>query len=49
VVVPPGKHIVEMRYRNPLVAAGGAVSLATLLALILGARRKRVAATIAAT
>ena len=34
VVIPnAGRHVVEMRYRNPLVAAGAAISLATLLAL----------------
>jgi hypothetical protein len=34
VVVPErGKHVVEMRYRNPLIAAGGAISAASLLAL----------------
>lgn len=31
--VPRGRHVVEMRYRNPLLAAGGAVTAATLLAL----------------
>jgi uncharacterized membrane protein YfhO len=39
VVVPPGRHVVEMRYRNPLVAAGAAVSAATLLALLLFMKR----------
>jgi hypothetical protein len=34
-----GKHIVEMRYRNPLFAAGGAISVVTLAALLLAARR----------
>ncbi len=33
VVVPQGRHTVEMRYRNPLVIAGGAISLAALVAL----------------
>jgi hypothetical protein len=34
VAVPgPGRHVVEMRYRNPLVLAGGMVSLLSLLAL----------------
>jgi hypothetical protein len=37
--VPAGRHVVEMRYRNPLIAAGAAVSLAALLALALVARR----------
>jgi hypothetical protein len=41
VVIPTaGAHVVEMRYRNPLLAAGGAVSVATLLALGLLARRR---------
>jgi len=44
VVVPAGRHVVEMRYRNPLVAAGGAVSLATLLALGLAMTRRKEAA-----
>ncbi|HET8796680.1 MAG TPA: hypothetical protein VFO89_03275, partial [Thermoanaerobaculia bacterium] len=39
VVVPAGRHVVEMRYRNPLIAAGGAVSAAALLGLLLFARR----------
>ncbi len=41
VSVPAGRHIVEMRYRNPLFAAGGAVSMATLLALLWLALRAR--------
>jgi uncharacterized membrane protein YhdT len=32
-VVPAGAHTIEMRYRNPLIAAGGAISLLTLIAL----------------
>jgi hypothetical protein len=35
VVVPPGRHRVEMRYRNPLIAIGAAISLATALALLV--------------
>jgi len=35
IFVPRGAHIVEMRYHNPLIAAGGAVSIAALLALVL--------------
>jgi uncharacterized membrane protein YfhO len=31
--VPAGRHVVEMTYRNPLVIAGAAISLASLLAL----------------
>lgn len=42
VIVPDaGRHVVEMRYRNPLFAAGGAISIATLLALVLLARMNR--------
>jgi hypothetical protein len=41
VAVPPGRHVVELRYRNPLIAIGGAVSLVTLLALVFAARRRR--------
>lgn len=34
VVIPAaGRHVVEMRYRNPLVAVGGTISLLSLLAL----------------
>jgi len=33
VSVPAGRHVVEMRYRNPLIAVGAAISLASLLAL----------------
>jgi hypothetical protein len=35
VVVPAGRHVVEMRYRNPLIAVGAATSVATLFALAL--------------
>jgi hypothetical protein len=41
VIVPaPGRHVVEMRYRNPLIAAGGGVSLAALLALLMFGRQR---------
>ncbi len=40
VVVPAGHHIVEMQYRNPLIAIGAAISIAGLLALVLAARRQ---------
>jgi hypothetical protein len=33
VVVPAGRHRVEMRYRNPTIAIGAAISAAALLAL----------------
>jgi hypothetical protein len=34
VIVPTaGRHVIEMRYRNPLIIAGGAISIAALLAL----------------
>ena len=36
VVVPAGEHVVEFRYRNPLVAVGlGVTTLALLLALVV--------------
>ncbi|HEX8408684.1 MAG TPA: hypothetical protein VF883_07465 [Thermoanaerobaculia bacterium] len=35
IVVPAaGRHVVEMRYRNPLIAVGAAMSIAALLALV---------------
>jgi hypothetical protein len=45
VVVPRGRHVVEMRYRNPLIAAGAAVSAATLLALLFAGWRRGAAST----
>jgi membrane protein YfhO len=33
VVVPPGTHTVELRYRNPLIGISGAVTLLTLFGL----------------
>jgi uncharacterized membrane protein YfhO len=42
IVVPRGRHLVTMRYRNPLIAAGAAISLATLLALLFFGVRRRV-------
>ena len=33
IVVPAGQHVIEMRYRNPLVLVGAIVSLLTLAAL----------------
>jgi uncharacterized membrane protein YfhO len=35
VFIPPGRHRVSFRYRNPLIAAGAAISAATLLGLAL--------------
>jgi hypothetical protein len=40
--VPPGKHVIEMRYANPLIAASGAISLASLLGLFLFVRRSTI-------
>jgi hypothetical protein len=42
IVVPAGAHVVEWRYRNPLVAAGFAVSAIALLGAVLAMRRRRV-------
>ncbi|HYM62726.1 MAG TPA: hypothetical protein VEZ11_17715 [Thermoanaerobaculia bacterium] len=33
--IPPGRHRVVMRYRNPLVVAGAAISLSALLVIVL--------------
>jgi len=42
-VVPPGSHVIEMRYNNPLVWIGIAISLLTLAALgLLAAGKVRV-------
>nr|MDQ3283902.1 YfhO family protein [Acidobacteriota bacterium] len=41
VVVPRGRHLVVMRYRNPMIAAGAAISAATLLALLFFGLRRR--------
>jgi hypothetical protein len=38
-VIPPGRHVVEMRYRNPVVLAGLATSAVALLALLAAALR----------
>jgi hypothetical protein len=42
VTVPPGRHVVTMRYRNPLIALGAAISAVTLLGLVFLARRESV-------
>ncbi len=39
VVSEAGRHVVEMRYRNPLIPIGGAITIVTLLALLMLARR----------
>lgn len=43
IVVPPGRHVVEMRYHNPLIPIGGAVTLGALLciAFLVGRRPSR--------
>ena len=40
-VVPAGTHTIAMRYRNPLIPIGGAISLMTVLALAGAAWRRR--------
>ena len=45
VVVPRGRHVVEMRYHNPLIAAGAAVSIATMLVMLFAGWRSRQAIT----
>ena len=44
VVVPAGRHAVTMQYRNPLIPAGAAVSVATLLAMVMLVRRATIRA-----
>lgn len=44
--VPAGTHVIEMQYVNPLIAAGGAISLASLLALVLFARSRPIDARV---
>ena len=39
-VVPPGPHRIEMRYRNPLVSIGAAISVLTLAALLFVSVRR---------
>ena len=39
VVVPAGRHRVEMRYRNPLVLIGAAISLLALCAAAIATVR----------
>jgi uncharacterized membrane protein YfhO len=39
--LPPGEHVVEARYRPPGLLAGGAISIASLIALLLLSRRGR--------
>ncbi|MFA6955021.1 MAG: hypothetical protein WC538_04030 [Thermoanaerobaculia bacterium] len=46
IVVPAGAHVVELRYRNPLVAAGFAVTATALFGAFLGMRRRRTGTTI---
>lgn len=35
VIVPPGAHVIDMRYRNPLIRTGGIVSLVSLLGMLV--------------
>lgn len=35
IILPPGHHSVRMRYTNPLVKVGGAISLLTVLAMLV--------------
>ncbi|HJQ40447.1 MAG TPA: YfhO family protein, partial [Thermoanaerobaculia bacterium] len=35
----PGRHVIEMRYRNPLIAIGVVISLVTMAALAVGTMR----------
>ena len=42
VVVPAGAHTIELRYRNPLIAVGAAITLLTLLGLGVAALLRKV-------
>ncbi|HKS22385.1 MAG TPA: YfhO family protein [Thermoanaerobaculia bacterium] len=42
-IVPAGRHRIELRYRNPLVFWGAGVSGVTLLGAVIASRRRRVA------
>jgi len=44
-VVPTGTHTIAMRYQNPLIPIGAAISLLTLIALAVAAWRSRTALT----
>jgi uncharacterized membrane protein YfhO len=41
VAVPAGTHRLELRYRNPLLFAGAAISVVTVLLLLVPATRRR--------
>lgn len=41
VIPTPGRHVIEMRYRNPLIAAGAAITAASLLAAVWVVLRER--------
>jgi hypothetical protein len=40
-IVPPGTHTIAMRYRNPFVPIGAAISVVMLIALAIAAWRRR--------
>jgi hypothetical protein len=40
-VVPAGRHRIELRYRNPLIAWGAGISALTLVAITVPTRRRR--------
>lgn len=44
VIVPAGRHVVRMEYRNPLIAVGGLISVTTLLSMGLFVRRATIRA-----
>jgi hypothetical protein len=41
IVVPAGDHVIEMRYRNPMIAIGAVITFLALLALMVGVRASR--------
>jgi len=41
IVVPAGEHVIEMRYRNPMIGIGAAITLLALLTMAIGVRASR--------
>ena len=41
IVVPAGNHVIEMRYRNPMIWVGAAITLLALLGMVVALKRDR--------
>jgi uncharacterized membrane protein YfhO len=44
-VVPAGDHVIEMRYRNPMIWVGAAITMLALIALAITMRASPAPAT----